>query len=709
MEPLIGVVQAKIGSLIQKPKMTEKLLSKPPFRFLHDTISAVISTTGFGEGLYSGDELDSAAITDKQAKIAYLEKIFNLVGICTGSPLDVRAVKVVAGLEPENTNAFLSFFADCAVDATLDSATAVQRCLTGGVPDGNIPRKAGGAAAPVAAQMAESKADREEAPVAKQVPRESKREDPPKVESKREEPPMERGFESKNDAPTERGTSRGGTRGGKPSQATADVGLRGAVSGNAQNLDAFIERCDGAEETTQSLLGDVITRPKLTPKLLGKPPFRFLHDIVMEVIRVTGFATGLYTDDELDSSKVADKTQKMGFLEKIIKTVGIQLNTMVEAKPAKIVAGLDPMNTNTFLQLLAIAAKYAPDSRQAVALALGQEAPPTQAPVPAPAPAASEGRRMSRDVRGDKGDDSMAARPKSRQPVHDSGALDRDNGFGGIEDRPSIAEAKPMLDEAGMGAGGDENPDVKRSARPTTARRRPPKVKDGAKEVTAKETAPNVKKTEGILIDGANDDDDDDDVADETRLADQAESKMSSVGPSGATADGQPQSKLVKDILSRQAEQEALAKGDADTKQEDTSTVQGGTGIRLGRAKLKAGSNAKSPTTAVGDTDVERIRNAVQVLVQHTGPLGTCMDFIQEDVGLMSSELHRWEEECRRYDALALEEQRKTKQMLQPLQAQLADLEEEIGEKIARISTIKASIGKNDERIEQSLKMMMTA
>jgi hypothetical protein len=29
-----------------------------------------------------GEERDSAAITDRQAKVNYLEKIFNLVGIC---------------------------------------------------------------------------------------------------------------------------------------------------------------------------------------------------------------------------------------------------------------------------------------------------------------------------------------------------------------------------------------------------------------------------------------------------------------------------------------------------------------------------------------------------------------------------------------------------------------------------------------------------
>jgi hypothetical protein len=48
------------------------------------------------------------------------------------------------------------------------------------------------------------------------------------------------------------------------------------------------------------------------------------------------------------------------------------------------------------------------------------------------------------------------------------------------------------------------------------------------------------------------------------------------------------------------------------------------------------------------------LRKAVQVLVQHTGPLGTCMDYVQEDVGFMTAELHRWEEECQKYDAAGI-------------------------------------------------------
>lgn len=46
-----------------------------------------------------------------------------------------------------------------------------------------------------------------------------------------------------------------------------------------------------------------LDRPKLTEKLLGKPPFRFLHDIFTNLIKGTGFAEGLYAPEEMDSGK----------------------------------------------------------------------------------------------------------------------------------------------------------------------------------------------------------------------------------------------------------------------------------------------------------------------------------------------------------------------------------------------------------------------
>ena len=54
-----------------------------------------------------------------------------------------------------------------------------------------------------------------------------------------------------------------------------------------------------AVQETISSMGKVIRRPPMTEKLLVKPPFRFLHDVVSELIKTTGFLDGLFTANEM--------------------------------------------------------------------------------------------------------------------------------------------------------------------------------------------------------------------------------------------------------------------------------------------------------------------------------------------------------------------------------------------------------------------------
>jgi hypothetical protein len=72
---------------------------------------------------------------------------------------------------------------------------------------------------------------------------------------------------------------------------------------------------------------------------------------------------------------------------------------------------------------------------------------------------------------------------------------------------------------------------------------------------------------------------------------------------------------------------------------------------KTGAGGVGVGGPTGSGAASFGEAELEKIRASIQVLVQHTGPLGTCMDYIQEDVSLMTAELHRWEEECRKYVA----------------------------------------------------------
>ncbi|XP_068619067.1 TRAF3-interacting protein 1-like isoform X2 [Battus philenor] len=101
-------------------------------------------------------------------------------------------------------------------------------------------------------------------------------------------------------------------------------------------------------KTTQLTLGKFIKRPPLTEKLLKKPPFRFLHDIITAVQKSTGFFEGLFEEDELISDNVKDRESKIQFLNKVINV----LSKTLQVKPSKIIAGQEPVKTNELLQCL---------------------------------------------------------------------------------------------------------------------------------------------------------------------------------------------------------------------------------------------------------------------------------------------------------------------------------------------------------------------
>merc|ERR1712176_363139 len=92
----------------------------------------VIKTTEFGQGLFSADEADAAKLSDKQAKVDFLNKSISLVSFALGEKIDVSANKIVAGLEAEKTNAWLQKIHQAATTCVgAKSDEAVQRILNG--------------------------------------------------------------------------------------------------------------------------------------------------------------------------------------------------------------------------------------------------------------------------------------------------------------------------------------------------------------------------------------------------------------------------------------------------------------------------------------------------------------------------------------------------------------------------------------------------
>ena len=120
--------------LFQKPKMTEKLLTKPPFRYLHDIFTATMGKTGYGQSLFQGDELNSKSLEDKESKLTWLKKVITLTEMIIGEKIDIKPSMVLAGQQAEKTNIWLQHMFQAAT-AGIYTTPYVQQILGGGGDD----------------------------------------------------------------------------------------------------------------------------------------------------------------------------------------------------------------------------------------------------------------------------------------------------------------------------------------------------------------------------------------------------------------------------------------------------------------------------------------------------------------------------------------------------------------------------------------------
>lgn len=509
-------------------------------------------------------------------------------------------------------------------------------------------------------------------------------------------------------------------------------------AGNNQVDEALLQsinECNGDVERTKDMIEKVISKPKMAAKLLSKPPFRFLHDIVSEITRVTGFADGLYSGEELDSAAIKDKGPKMDYLNKIMLCVSCHLNIEINAKAAKIVAGLEPDDTNKFLQLLALACRVGSSAEAVRRVLSGDTAvrPGGAAKVSSgstgAAKAASEQRDMTPEAklssRSSTPQESKSRREAPEEKQQQSSPLpatssapqaapgsfggpvkpltlptnDNDNGddnanltFGSKDDDGGMGSTAPGT-SGGMG--------TSRTSRPTTARRRPPKLKENVTEVGRllvhdTKVAPVV----GIMKDGDNNDSDDDGAGD----ADENNNSSGNTKSSPLALEGGAHGRLVRDILKDQnAEEEQTRK----QREEEEQANEAETGIRLGRRKKSLKHQSKGSASNLAE--MTELRNNIQKICQATNPVGKGIEFVHEDLDAMSKELEYWKKEYTKKRDAYEEEKKKTDEALQPLQMQLLEVDEQIKEQIHKINSLKATIAKNEEKTQKLLRMVVSA
>eukprot|EP01063_Lacrimia_lanifica_P024669 TRINITY_DN32539_c0_g1_i1.p1 TRINITY_DN32539_c0_g1~~TRINITY_DN32539_c0_g1_i1.p1 ORF type:complete len:485 (+),score=264.10 TRINITY_DN32539_c0_g1_i1:67-1455(+) len=449
-------------------------------------------------------------------------------------------------------------------------------------------------------------------------------------------------------------------------------------------------------DKTKKELGAIIKAPRLSDKLLKKPPFRFLHDIVTNIIKTTGFATKLYTDEEMDSAKMLDKDSKVLFLQKVISSVNytLKLQPPLSSKPIKIVSGLEPQHTNEFLQKLAAATKIpveksdraigkvlskfadkegGKDRRASAASAGGGEAKEA-----APAPAKEEAKKPAAEEPAKPLERTESAREEKK--VH--------------EKRPHSSSPKKAEEAPAPAAEAPPAPAAE-------AEKKPEIRKEVRKEKEVKQEA--VKGPQGVIIEGDKGKKGglekgtlDTDSEEEQDPADAMGMFQHNEGVSGGEGDGHLAKLVAEKKEKEEAKQRALKESTEKVVEEGAES-----GIRL-QTTRRAGGRERDVYT----TEISKLKDSLQTLVKITNPLGKTFDYVQEDLDSMSREKVMWQRQAQDTKVQAQQAEHATEESLQPLYSQIQDLEDAISDQLVKIHTTRSNILKNDGIIETLLGMI---
>ncbi|KAK7196734.1 Microtubule-binding protein MIP-T3 [Novymonas esmeraldas] len=507
---------------------------------------------------------------------------------------------------------------------------------------------------------------------------------------------------------------------------------------------------DAVCEKTQKELGAVIQAPKLTEKLLSRPPFRFLHDVVMAVQKASGFPDGLFSADQMDSAKVADKKAKVDFLQQLISVVEAAIGAPVAARPSKIVAGEEPEKTNELLQQLAACAALSPAQKAAaVKKVTGGEpaaAPAAAAPAPPPAPPAAAAAPAST-----RKESSSAAKPapapapqeteeertkrreEERRRRHEEKKREAEKAKAAAaatetssrpkEESSSPAAAAAAAAAAGASSGAAAEPERHRhreekkresvdavaDTATTSARKAPPRPKPTHQVIEAQNAAGAtpavgvIRESKRSKADAVNEEDEKEDWQ---KVAEQYDAK-----PAARTA-AVAEDVDVKGLLGQQAlkakrDQEAAARRGEDgadgAAAASAARSDGGIVIRSSKNTASRGAGGH----ALGDSDLTQLREQLQLLTKASNPLGKFLEAIHDDIDSMTRELEMWRSESRSQALAAAEARRQTEESLQEIFANLQNLEDAITDQVLKTNNLRHAILANDAAMEAMMRTIV--
>ncbi|XP_022072487.2 TRAF3-interacting protein 1 isoform X1 [Acanthochromis polyacanthus] len=619
---VVKKTQDTLGKVIKKPPLTEKLLSKPPFRYLHDIFSEVIRTTGFLKGLYEETEMKSDSVKDKESKIVFLQKAIDVVMLVSGEPLAAKPARIVAGHEPEKTNELLQAIAKCCLNK-LSSDDAVKRVLAGEKVD--IKTKASTSRS----QDKENREGRERHP-----DREEKKKITERSGSRDQKDPDQPKEQESRRRDGEKEHHRDRERGDKPHRTEQDHHAKDRDKDKSRDRERDKDRDKGRVRDRDKEKDREREREK--DKDRERTRERDSH-------RDRERDKDKRRDREKERHRDADERHKNG--------ESGNNKARVSEEPQQKPSPEEPSKT----------AKTVPAPTEAV-----ENQSDSPARIPRPSSAKGQRRRPKiggqdeSDSEGD-GDAQLAHRP-----------VPQENGDAGGSSAPS-----------------DVTSSSKRIARPSSARPAPPRVKrqESYSDVTPAERLSSAKPSAPVILDGKrlseDEEDEDEQFLVEETVPPPSEAPEIEVDPAQVLDTEEKHGGLVKKILETKKDYELSP---SSPKSKEQNLVSEG---------------ARKKERDMVTREIERLRSSIQMVCRSSLPLGKIMDYIQEDMDAMQAELHTWRKENKEHAQALLQEQRATDHAVEPLKAELAELEQLIKDQQDKICAVRSNILKNEEKIQK--------
>ncbi|KAM9085558.1 TRAF3-interacting protein 1 isoform 3-T3 [Megaptera novaeangliae] len=676
--------QEALGKVIRRPPLTEKLLNKPPFRYLHDIITEVIRTTGFMKGLYTDAEMKSDNVKDKDTKISFLQKAIDVVVMVSGEPLLAKPARIVAGHEPERTNELLQRIGKCCLNK-LSSDDAVKRVLAGEkaetkgrssltskpqeLDNKNVREEA--------SRVPKDKADRRNSEInerntsgGRKQKEELKDENKPREKERDREKPKENDRDrhkdperdkyhegererAKNRARPERDRAKDAERerepkneGGKEKEKRKERERERERDGGRDRQRARNGQHGGDPDREKSHERD-------KPEKKTEISTRASRSVTTKTSKrrsknsVEGRRDSRTSENSLSPEKELNSSSSKAKKEH----TGKQLGRKEDDISAKI---LDPIVSGL---------NNEPD-QETTTSEIGTKEANTHS--------ASVSDANSSSLQRESAEPEPAVKQKGDSPSDAEG----DVGPSGQEkcEVPENSELPGELPAA-----------VRRIPRPGSARPAPPRVRrQESAEVLTSDRTGSGKTISNVIVESQNSDNEDDDqfvVEAAPQLSEVLELEM----VQAVELEDEKHGGLVKKILETKKDYEKLQQSPKPGEKE----------------KLLVFESAWKKEKDIVSKEIEKLRGSIQTLCRSALPLGKIMDYLQEDVDAMQKELQLWRSESRQHAEALQAERSITDCAVEPLKAELAELEQLVRDQQDKICAVKASILKNEEKIQK--------